>query len=207
VIVIIVMVVGNNNRWVVEDVSSVGEPCVNAREDVSACTNHVWGESELLAVELEEVSVFFESVLASLASFVQSLDSPFLVGDFFVVCGNALVVSLNALIIVTNSIVVFGDVVFEVVNLVVKIDEDFSDGLKSDHKLSFGSKSTFVVTLCQVLFPWVVVINLSPEVSGWNITMIRFWVVRWIMHWLWVMVGVMGFFRFFRIVVIHSGVV
>jgi hypothetical protein len=45
---------------------------------------------------------------------------------------------------------------------------------------------------------------LSPEVSGWNIAMIMIVVVIWIMHWLWVMVSVMGFFRLFRIVVVHG---
>ena len=68
-----------------EDVSSVREIGIDASQDVSAGTDHVSSEGELLAVEHKEISVNIKIVLATSASLLQPLNSVFLVVDFIVI--------------------------------------------------------------------------------------------------------------------------
>ena len=57
----------------------VREVGASAGQDVSARSNHVHGEGELLAVENEEVSVFVKFVLVPSAFSAESLNSVLLV--------------------------------------------------------------------------------------------------------------------------------
>ena len=82
VIVVIVVMVACVAR---EDVSSVSEFGIGASEDVSAGTNHVFSEGELLAVEHEEISVNIKLVLAASASLLQPLNPVLLVINFIVI--------------------------------------------------------------------------------------------------------------------------
>jgi hypothetical protein len=76
VVVIIVRAVATN-----EDVSSVWEFSSGTGKDISACTDEVWGEGELLAVEDKDISVFISSFLGLSALSLESLDSLLLVRD------------------------------------------------------------------------------------------------------------------------------
>lgn len=75
-IIIVVVVVGT-----VEDVCSVWEFSAGTGKDISACTDEVWGEGELLAVEDKEISVFILGFLGLSAFILESLNSLLLVRD------------------------------------------------------------------------------------------------------------------------------
>merc|ERR1711920_524520 len=97
----------------VEDVCSVGKVGSRTGKDISACTNHVCGEGELLAVKDEEVSVIVEFFLASSALSLESLDSVLLVRDLRIVFVDSMVVVVNAMVVLIDTIVVVGDAVIE----------------------------------------------------------------------------------------------
>jgi len=102
-----------------ENVCSVSEIGATAGQDVSACANHVLGEGELLAPENEEVSIFIESLLASSAFLLESLNSAFLVTDLMIVVRDVVIVLVDAVIVVLDSGVVVGDAVKEIIDVVV----------------------------------------------------------------------------------------
>jgi hypothetical protein len=77
VMIIIVMAV----MATVEDVCSVWEFSSGTGKDISACTDEVWGEGELLAVEDKEISFFISGCLGLSALSLESLDSLLLVRD------------------------------------------------------------------------------------------------------------------------------
>ena len=81
VVVVIVVVVIIVRAGSVEDVSSVWEFSSGTGKDISACTDEVWGEGELLAVEDKDISVFISSFLGLSALSLESLDSLLLVRD------------------------------------------------------------------------------------------------------------------------------
>ena len=188
VIVVVIIVVG------VEYVSSVGEVGVSAGEDVGACSNHILGEGELLAVEDEEVSVVVEVFLAVSAISLQSLDSAFLIGDLVVVVRDSVVVVGDSVVVLRDVAVVVGDAAVEVIDVVVEVDKVFSEGFEGDHELGFLLESVLVRVLIPDLVPFIEVVDLMPEVAGWDVSgvvmVIVFFVVVVVVDWLWVFVVV-----------------
>ena len=97
------LILVNTAVWVsVEDVCPVGKVSSRAGKDISACTNHVCSESELLAVKDEEVSLDVSTFLAGSATSLKSFNSVLLVRDLFIVL-------LDTMIVVVDSVVVFRD--------------------------------------------------------------------------------------------------
>jgi hypothetical protein len=72
--------------------------------------------------------------------------------------------------------------VFKVVDLVIQINERFSDSLEGDHQFSLSLDSLFVLMLVPDLFPLVEVTDFSPEVAMWHISvmLVSVWVVNWV---------------------------
>ena len=70
----------------------------------------------------------------------------------------------------------------------VKFDEGFSHGFKSDHKVSLLLESPLVFALIPDLFPLVEVMNLVFKITSWNIA-VDFGVI---VHWIWQMVVVVA---------------
>ena len=99
IMVIVIVVVIINVCVSGEDISSVGELSAGASQDVSASTDHVWCEGELLAVEDEEVSVFVKLGLVVSASILQVLNSILLVRDLAVVLVNVIVIVMDSVIV------------------------------------------------------------------------------------------------------------
>lgn len=104
-----------------------------AGEDVSAGSNHVFGEGELLAIENQCVSVFPEAIIAVSALFLQSLESVPLVINLLVVVFDTIIIAVNVLVVVMNGVVILVDAVFKMVNFVVQIDKCLSDSFKGYH--------------------------------------------------------------------------
>ena len=149
---------------------SVWKVSSSASEDVSASSNHVFGESKLLAVENKCISILPEAFIAVSALFLQSLESVPLIIDLTVVFIDAPIIIFNSIIVVVNSVVVVVDAIFEVIDLVVQIDKGLSDSFKGNHEFCFGLDSFFVFNLVPDWVPLVEVTDLIPEVTGWNIT-------------------------------------
>jgi len=107
-----------------EGVSSVVEFCVAAGQDVSAGTDHVWGEGKLLAMEDEELSVDGELFFAFSAEILELTNSVLLFMDLVIVLADAnpVVVVVNAVVVIGDAVVVGRDAVFEVIDVVVNID-------------------------------------------------------------------------------------
>ena len=141
-----------------------------AGEDVSASSNHVFGESKLLAVENKCISILPEACIADSALFLQTLQSVPLVIDLTVVFFDAPIIIFNAIIVLVNCVVVTFNAVFKVVNLVVQFDHRLSESFKRNHQLCFGLDSFFVFNLVPDWVPLVEVADLIPEVTCWNIT-------------------------------------
>ena len=165
-VIVIVMVVPD------EGVSLVVEPCVSAGQDISAGTDHVWGEGELLAVEDEEFSVLSQGLVALSAAILEVMNSVLLVMDLVVVLTDAdpVVVVVDLVVVLGDAFVVGRDAVFEVVNVVVKFDKCISHGFERDHQRSLRFESLLVVWLLPDLMPLIEVVDLTPEVTGWDVT-------------------------------------
>ena len=84
----------------------------SAGEDVSASSNHVFGESKLLTVENKCISILPEACIADPALFLQSLQSVSLVIDLTVVFFDAPIIIFDAIIVLVNSVVVTVNAVF-----------------------------------------------------------------------------------------------
>ena len=166
-----VVAVGVDNDWssspVVPPVAKLGS---GASEDVGAGSNHVVGPGELLAVENQGVPVLGEAVLAVSALLLQSLDPVFLVFNFLVVVVDFIVVPADFVVIVFNVIDVLVNVVFQSVDVVVEVDQSLSQGFEGNHHFSFGLHSLLVLALLPDWLPLVEVVNVVPEVSGWNVS-------------------------------------
>jgi len=104
-----------------------------AGEDVSASSNHVFGESKLLAVENKCISILPEAFVAVSALFLQSLESVPLIIDLTVVFIDAPIIIFDIVVILMNLIVVTVNAVFKVVNLVVQLDKRLSGSFKRYH--------------------------------------------------------------------------
>ena len=104
-----------------------------ASEDVSASSNHVFGESKLLAVENKCISILPEAFVAVSALFLQSLESVPLIIDLTVVFIDAPIIIFDIVVILMNLIVVTVNAVFKVVNLVVQLDKRLSGSFKRYH--------------------------------------------------------------------------
>jgi len=152
----------------VKDISSVGEVSSTACEDVCACSNHVWGEGKLLAVEHEEVSVLLKSLLTPLALSLQSLDSLVLVIDLIIICVDSTIIVSDSVVVVFDPLTVIFDAVVEVVDFVVDVHHALSQVLQGNHHACFLLNSRLVVTLIQNFIHHVVLhlINRGPVVSG-----------------------------------------
>ena len=186
----------------VEDISSVSEVGVTAGENIGASSYEVLGEGELLAVENEDGSVVVSGFLGSSAISLESGDSAFLIGDLFVVVRDQAVVVVDSLIVLRDVAVVLGDAAVEVIDVVVEFDKVFSEGLKGYHKLGFLLESPLVLLLIPDLFPFIEVVDLMPEVAGWNISVVG---VLWVLvvvvvmvvtfiDWVFIVVGVGAMF-------------
>ena len=110
------------------------------------------------------------------------------------------------------------DTIHEVVDLVVKFNDNFPYGLKRDHKFGFSSNSVLVCLLTPDLVPLVEVINFVIEVTVRNvlILLVRLWIVIlrviWLIDWsrdvvLLVLVAVCGHEVFIITTVVITAVV
>ena len=142
----------------------------SAGEDVSACSDHVFGPGKLLAVENKCISILAKACFARSALLLQSLESVPLVINLLVIVVNTTVILSNAVVVLINVVVIVINTVFKMIDLIVQIDECLSDSFKGNHQLCLGLDSLFVVVLVPGWVPLVVGANLIPEVSGWNIT-------------------------------------
>ena len=87
--------------WVaVEDVCSVWEFSSCAGKDISACTDEVWCEGELLAVEDKEISIFILCFLGTSALSLESLNSVLLVRDLIIVIVDAIIVVVDVGVVI-----------------------------------------------------------------------------------------------------------
>ena len=169
IVVVIFVVVDGGVAY--EGLSFVREISVAACQDVSASSDHVFCESKLLAVEDEELSVFVNVSFTLFAFVLQATNTILLVMDLVVVDADAhpVVVVMDAVMVLGDAVVVGRDAVFEVVDHVVEVDKSISHGLESDHKCSLLLESCFVVWLLPDLFPFVELVDLVPEVTGWDV--------------------------------------
>jgi hypothetical protein len=97
---------------------------------------------------------------------------------------DAIIVVVDSIVVVMDFISVVGDAVVEVIDVVVKIDKVFSESFESYHKFSFFMESLFVLGLIPDCVPFIEVINLMPEVSSWDVSVL---VIFWVMivdYWL-----------------------
>ena len=86
---------------------------ISASQDVGACSDHVFGPGELLAVEHKGFSIFPEAGIAVSALLLQSLESISLVinllvivGDCFVVVVDAIDISVDVMVVIINTVFV-----------------------------------------------------------------------------------------------------
>ena len=152
------------------DLSSPVSPSVwkvgsSAGEDISASSDHVFGEGKLLAIENQCISVLPEAIVAISALFLQSFESVPLVINLSVVVIDAIIIAVDVIVVVMNVIVILVDAVFNVVNFVVQIDHGLSDSFKGNHKLCFGLDPLLILNLVPDWVPFVEVTDLVPEVT------------------------------------------
>ena len=153
-------------------VPSVVQLSAMASEDVGACTDHVWSEGELLAVEDEHVTVVVEVVLAPSTLFLESLYSVELLGDFILVLVDFTIVLVDFAVVVVAVVVVLADAVVQLVDVHVEHDEGFPECLESNHKLGFRVQPFLILALVSDGVPWVEIIDLLPVVSIRNVSVI-----------------------------------
>ena len=106
VIAVVSVMVYATVRVATEDVSSVSEISVVAGQDISASTDHVPGESELLAVEDKEVSVGVEVLLHSSASFLEFCDSLLVFRYIVGIVTNFIVIVFDVVVVIRDAVVV-----------------------------------------------------------------------------------------------------
>ena len=131
----------------------------SAGQDIGACANHVLSPSELLAVEDESISVFPETSIADSALFLQSLESVVLIIDLSIVVVDTFIVFIDSIVVSVNIMVIVINAIFKVVDLVIQLNERFSDGLEGDHQFCLSLDSLFILMLVPDDIPFVEVID------------------------------------------------
>jgi len=85
-----------------------------------------------------------------------------------VVVGDSVVVVGDAFVVFGDVVVVVGDAVIEIIDVGVEVDEVLSEGFEGDHELGFLLESVLVAVLIEDLVPFIELIDLMPEVTGWD---------------------------------------
>lgn len=159
-----------------ENVSSVAESGITAGEDVSADTDHVICEGELLAVEHEEVLVLVEAGLGVSASPLEVARSISLSVDFVIHAIDPVCVDKYGFVICLDVMVVVVDAVFDVFDVTSQVEEGLLHGFEGDQDLGFGVEPCLVLLLVPDGLPFIELVDSVPEVAAGNVE-VMVWIV------------------------------
>jgi len=148
---------------------------ISAGQNSGTSGDHIVSESKLLAVKSEGVLVLIKVVLGVAASILSMIDNTNRVD---VSCFDGSVVLVDVLSVLSNSIIVVSDVLVDLVNVVVEVVDGSLECLESNKHLSLNLDSFLVVVLVPNLMILVESVDLSVEVSSWELLTVLATVIR-----------------------------